>query len=333
MNYIEKVKAKAKEKNRTIVLPEGTEERTVKAAGIINQEGFAKIILLGNVDEVKAVAKKMETNLEGIEIIDPVNSPDFKDYAETFYQMRKGKCPSLEEAESNIKNVLYFGAMMVYKGKVDGMVAGAENTTGNVLRASLQIIRTAPGISCVSGCFIMISPKKEFGDNGMLVFADCAVNIDPSAEELAEIAITSAETAKVLAGIAEPKVAMLSFSSKGSASHEKVDKVVLATKLAQEKAPDLLLDGELQSDAALVPSVGETKAKGSKVAGKANVLVFPDLQSGNIGYKLAQRFGDVEAIGPILQGIAKPVNDLSRGCSVDDIVKTVAMTACQCLVC
>lgn len=329
MNFVENVKAQAKKNNRTIVLAEGTEERTVKAASIIMQEGLAKIILLGNEDEIKVVAQKVDASLEGIVVIDPVSSPDFADYAESYFQMRKGKCPSIDDAKALMKNVLYFGAMMVYKGKADGMVAGAQNTTGNVLRASLQIIRTAPGFSVVSGAFVMISPKKEFGEDGILIFADCAVNPNPNAEQLAEIAIASAQTAKTLVGIAEPRVAMLSFSSKGSASHELVDKVATATKLAKEKAPELKLDGELQADAAIVASVGASKAKGSEVAGKANVLVFPDLQAGNIGYKLAQRFGDVEAIGPVLQGMAKPVNDLSRGCSIDDIVNTVAMTACQ----
>jgi len=331
MNFIEQVKAKAKQNNRTIVLAEGTEERTVKAASIITKEGFAKIILLGNVDEVQAVAKKVDADLTGVEIIDPLKSPDFEDYANTYYEMRKSKGMTPENAAELMKNVLYFGSMMVYKGKAQGMVAGAQNTTGDVLRASLQIIRTAPGISVVSGAFIMISPKKEYGENGMMIFADCAVNPNPTAEQLAEIAIASAQTARDLAGFAEPRVAMLSFSTKGRASPELVDKVMKATQLAKEKAPDLKIDGELQADAAIVPKVGASKAPGSEVAGKANILVFPDLQAGNIGYKLTQRFGDVEAIGPVLQGMAKPVNDLSRGCSVDDIVNTTAITACQSL--
>lgn len=329
MNFIQQVKAKAKQNNRTIVLAEGTEERTVKAAGIITAEGFAKIILLGNVDEVQAVAKKVDANLTGVEIIDPNTSPDFEDYANTYYEMRKSKGLSKEDAAALMKNILYFGCMIVSKGKAQGMVAGAMNTTGDVLRASLQIIRTAPGISVVSGAFIMVSPKTEYGENGMLIFADCAVNPNPTAEQLAEIAIASAQTAKDLAGFADPKVAMLSFSTKGSASHELVEKVAKATQIAKEKAPQLKIDGELQADAAIVAKVGASKAPGSIVAGQANILVFPDLQAGNIGYKLAQRFGDVEAIGPVLQGMAKPVNDLSRGCSVDDIVNTTALTACQ----
>lgn len=329
MNFIERVKAKAKQNNRTIVLAEGSEERTVKAAGIIAKEGFAKIILLGNTDEVKTIASKVDANLAGIEIIDPVKSPDFEDFADTYYEMRKSKGISQEDAKKLMANTLYFGSMMVHKGKAQGMVAGAQNTTGDVLRASLQIVRTAPGISVVSGAFIMISPKTEFGEKGMLVFADCAVNPNPTAEQLAEIALASAQTAQALAGFEEPRVAMLSFSSKGSAVHELVDKVANATRIAKEKAPDLMIDGELQADAAIIPKVGASKAPGSIVAGKANILVFPDLQAANIGYKLVQRFGDVEAVGPVLQGMAKPVNDLSRGCSVDDIVNTTAITACQ----
>lgn len=328
MNFIEEIRAKAQKNNRTIVLAEGTEERTVKAAGIISQEKIANIILLGNEKDVNEEAKKAGVDLKGVNILDYVNSPMFEEYVDTYYEMRKKKGLSKDEAVAIMKNSLYFGSMMVYKEKAQGMVAGAQNTTGDVLRASLQIIKTAPGISVVSGAFVMISPKKEFGENGMLLFADCAVNPNPTAEQLAEIAYATSKTAKALVGF-DPKVAMLSFSTKGSASHELVDKVVEAIKIARERYPDLVIDGEMQADAAIVPKVGSSKAPGSTVAGKANILVFPDLQAGNIGYKLVQRFGNVEAVGPVLQGMAKPVNDLSRGCSVDDIVNTTAMTACQ----
>lgn len=328
MSLMEKIKEQARKNQRTIILAEGTEERTVTAAGIIAQEGFAKLVLLGKKNEVQAVASQVGTNLNGITVIDPVESEKFSEYAEELYEMRKKKGLTLENAQKLLKSTLYYGAMMMYKGEAQGMVAGAQNTTGDVLRPALQIIKTLPGISSVSGAFIMVSSKKEFGVDGILVFADCAVNPNPTAEQLAEIAVVSAQTAKALVGY-EPKVAMLSFSTKGSAKHELVDKVTQATQLAKQIAPDLIIDGELQADASIVQKVGASKAPGSVVAGQANVLVFPDLQAGNIGYKLVQRFGDVEAYGPILQGMAKPVNDLSRGCSVTDIVNTVAITCCQ----
>jgi phosphate acetyltransferase len=328
MNLIDKIKETAKKNQRTIILAEGTEERTVTAAGIIAREGFAKLILLGNENEIQAVAAKVGTDLSGITVIDPVKSEKFPEYAEELYQLRKHKGLTLEEAKKLLTSTLYFSDMMIYKGEAQGMVAGAQNTTGDVLRPALQIIKTQAGISSVSGAFLMVSPKQEFGEDGIFVFADCAVNPNPTAQQLAEIAVLSAQTAKDLVGM-EPRVAMLSFSTKGSAKHELVDKVIQATQLAKQMAPDLVIDGELQADAAIVSKVGSSKAPGSNVAGKANVLVFPDLQAGNIAYKLVQRFGDVEAMGPILQGMAKPVNDLSRGCSVQDIVNTVAITCCQ----
>jgi len=328
MNLIDKIKETARKNQRTIILAEGTEERTVTAAGIISKEGFAKLVLLGKKGEVEAAATKVGTDLSLIRVIDPVESEKFPLYAEELFEMRKKKGITLEDAQKLISGTLYFGAMMIYQGEAQGMVAGAQNTTGDVLRPALQIIKTLPGISSVSGAFVMISPKKEFGDEGILVFADCAVNPNPTVEQLAEIAVVSAQTAKALVGY-EPKVAMLSFSTKGSAKHELIDKVTQATELAKQMAPNLVIDGELQADAAIVPKVGSSKAPGSPVAGQANVLVFPDLQAGNIAYKLVQRFGEVEAFGPILQGMGKPVNDLSRGCSVEDIVNTVAITCCQ----
>lgn len=329
MDLITKIREKAKAQGKRIVLPEGTEKRTVKAAEIITKEKIAKITLLGCPEEIAKVAAEVGADLTGVEIIDPAKSPDFDDFAATFCKMREKKGMTMDKAVATMKNPLYFGVMMVYKDKCDGMVAGAENSTGNVLRPALQIVKTKPGISSVSGAFIMITPKTEYGDNGILIFADCAVNPTVTADQMAEIAYCSAQTAKDIAGIEEPKVAMLSFSTKGSASHEVVDKVAEAVKIAQEKYPELVVDGEMQMDAAIVPSVGEFKAPGSKVAGHANVLVFPSLEAGNIAYKTAQRFGGAEAVGPVLQGMAKPVNDLSRGCSIEDVVNTVAMVCCQ----
>ena len=284
--------------------------------------------MLGDPEKVNAVAAKYGVKLDGIEIINPATSDKAAGYAATLFELRKAKGMTEEQAAKLVADPMYYGVMMVKAGDADGLVSGAIHSTGDMLRPALQIIKAKPGMKTVSSCFLIESPVKNFGDNGIMIFSDCAVNIDPDAEQLANIALGAADSARSLAGI-EPRVAMLSFSTKGSAKHDNVTKVQEATRIAHEMAPELMLDGELQLDAALVPAVGELKAPGSAVAGKANVLVFPDLQSGNIGYKLAQRLGQAEAYGPILQGIAKPCNDLSRGCSVDDIVATVAITAVQ----
>ncbi|MDR0233020.1 MAG: phosphate acetyltransferase [Dysgonamonadaceae bacterium] len=329
MNLMQEIIARAKANKQRIVLPEGTEERTIKAADQLIADGIADITLIGNPAEIESLVAKHELkNISKATIIDPVNHEKKAIYANLLFELRKSKGMTLEQAEKLIENPLYLGCLMIKNGDADGEVSGARNTTGDVLRPALQIIKTAPGISVVSGAFLMFTTQKEYGQNGILVFADCAVMPDPNAKELAEIAVATAHTTKVLVGI-EPKVAMLSFSTKGSAEHELVDKVVEATKLAKEMAPELQIDGELQADAALVPSVGESKAPGSTIAGKANVLVFPNLESGNISYKLVQRLGNADAVGPILQGMASPVNDLSRGCSIDDIYKMVAITANQ----
>ena len=324
--FIDGLKSKAKSDLKTIVLAEGEELRTIKAASIVKAEGYAKTILLGNADKINAIANDEGIDIVGIEIIDP--SCGNEDFAELFAELRKKKGVTLEQARETVKDPLYYGVMMVKTGQVDGMVAGAVNSSANVIRPSLQILKTAPNTKIVSAFFIMNVPDCEYGENGTFVFGDSGLNQDPTADELSEIAISSAASFKQLVG-AEPKVAMLSYSTYGSAKHDLVTKVQEATKLAKEKAPELALDGELQLDAAIVESVGKQKAPDSDVAGSANVLIFPDLNAGNIGYKLVQRLAKAEAYGPILQGVAAPVNDLSRGCTAEDIAGVVAITAVQ----
>ena len=328
MSMVDDIKKKAQSKLMTIVLPEGDEPRTVQAAKIIKDEGLAKPVLLGNKEAIENQAKETGTDITGIEIIDPLTSDKAKDYAAELYELRKAKGVTEEDAAKLVQDVMYYGIMMVKTGDADGLVSGAVHTTGDMLRPALQIIKTKPGIKVVSSSFLMDCPNKKLGHNGLLVYADCVVMPNPTADELAEIGISAADTAKRLCGIEEPKVAFLSFSTKGSAKHELVTKVQQAVAKAHELAPDLCLDGEMQFDAALVPEIGASKAKESPVAGHANVLIFPDLQAGNIGYKITQRIGGAECFA-VLQGLAKPCNDLSRGCSVDDIVNTVAFTAVQ----
>jgi phosphate acetyltransferase len=331
MDFIEGLKAKAREGKARIVLPEGLEERTLKAADVILAEGFAEIILIGNPDDIKKSATTFDLrNIDKAKIVDPDNHEKLEAYTQFLYELRKNKGLTMEQAARLVRDPLYLGPLMIKNGDADGEVSGAENATGDVLRPAFQIVKTLPGISVVSGAFIMILKDKEFGDNGIMIFADCAVNPDPDALQLAEIAVSSAITAKSIAGI-DPRVSLLSFSTKGSAKHALVDKVVEATEKAKAMRPDLMIDGELQADASIIEAIGKKKAPGSKIAGKANVLVFPDLQSGNICYKLVQRLAHAEAIGPILQGMAAPINDLSRGCSVSDIVNLVAITCNQTL--
>ncbi len=326
MNFLEQISKRAKSDIKTIVLPESSDIRTIKAAAIIQEKGLANIVLVGNPEEIKKLAGDLD--ISKARIVDPLNSDKFEEYANTFYELRKSKGVTPDKAREIIKDNLYYGVMMVKMGEADGMVSGAIHSTADTLRPALQILKTAPGTKLVSAFFVMVVPDCEYGANGAFVYADSGLVENPNADELSEIAIASAKSFKALVQ-AEPKVAMLSYSTYGSAKSELTEKVIKATQLAKEKAPDLILDGELQADAALVPSVGKSKAPGSPVAGEANVLVFPDLNCGNIAYKLTQRLAKAEAYGPVTQGLARPVNDLSRGCSAEDIVGVVAITAVQ----
>ena len=333
MEILQQMLKRAQENPQRIVLPEGDEARTLEAANIILNDKIAELILIGDPAIIRQMATEKGYNAildpeSALTIVDPLNDPKMPEYANLLYELRKAKGMTLEQATEKVKDPLYLGCLMIKNGDADGELAGARGTTADTIRPAFQILKTRPGVHIVSGAFLMFTPATHLGEGGFLVFADCAVNPCPNAQELAEIAVTTAETARALGGI-EPRVAMLSFSSKGSAKHELVDKVTEATRIAHEMAPELALDGELQLDAALVESVGAQKAPGSPVAGKANVLVFPDLQAGNIGYKLVERFSGADAVGPILQGIAAPVNDLSRGCKVQDIVQMVIITANQ----
>jgi phosphate acetyltransferase len=330
MHLVDQIKAKAHQSLQTVVLPEGYDDRMVQAAGPIAQDGLAKVILLGDPATLSAKAESLGVSLEGVTLLDPKNSPKLEEYIDELVEVRKKKGLSREDAKKLLTDDdnLFYGAMMVRKGDAGGAVAGAANTTGDVLRAAFQVIGPAPGMKTVSSVFLMVTKTPEFGEDGVLLFADCAVNPNPDARALAEIAVSTAKSCKSFLGV-DARVAMLSFSTKGSAKHEDPDKVIEALGLAKEMAPELQIDGELQADAALIPKVGESKAPGSTVAGKANTLIFPDLDAGNIGYKLVQRLAGAEAVGPIIQGLGKPVNDLSRGCSVEDIINVAAITAVQ----
>ena len=328
MSFIEQIKERAKTEIKTIVLPEATDPRILEAAQIVKNEGYAKVILIGNKEKVKKIANDKKINIEGTNIIDPSKSEKKGLYAKELYELRKAKGMTEEQAQQLVLDPVYFGMMMVKLNEADGLVSGAAHSTSDTLRPALQILKTAPGTKLVSAFFVMVVPNCEYGSNGTFIFADSGLNEEPDSEKLSEIAISSSKSFEQLVG-KEPKVAMLSYSSYGSAHSASTEKVVEATKLAKEKAPELLIDGELQLDAAIIPEVAEFKAKGSPLKGEANVLVFPDLGAGNIGYKLTQRLAKAEAYGPLCQGIARPVNDLSRGCSSEDVAGVVAITAVQ----
>ncbi len=326
MDFLERISERAKMDMKTIVLPESTDIRVLEAAAMVLEKGIANIVIIGDENEIKKLGAGLD--LSKAQIVNPLTSGKLDEYTDTFFEMRKSKGVTREQALETMKDYVYYATMMVKKGNADGMVSGAAHSTAETVRPALQIIKTRPGIKMASGFFMMVIPDCEYGNNGIFLFADCAINENPDASTLADIAVESARTFKVIAE-GEPKVAMLSYSTYGSAKSDMTVKVIEATKLAKEMAPELDIDGELQADAAIVQSVGKFKAPGSSVAGQANVLVFPDLNAGNISYKLVQRLAKAEAYGPVLQGIAKPVNDLSRGCSAEDIVGVVAITAVQ----
>lgn len=328
MTFIEEMKKRASTSKKTIALPEATDVRVIEAALTIEKEGFAHVILLGNEEEVQKVASKNHYDINSLEIINPLTSPKYEEYVNAFYELRKLKGIDLNKARETLKDSVYFGMMMVQQGDCDGLVSGAIHSTADTLRPALQILKTAPNTKLVSAFFLMVVPDCEYGENGTFVFSDCGLNPNPNAEELSEIAISSAKSFEQLTGKTS-RVGMLSFSTYGSAKSESTEKVVEATNLVKQKMPSMLVDGELQLDAAIIPEVAKSKAPGSNVAGNANTLIFPNLDAGNIGYKLTQRLAKAEAYGPLCQGIAKPVNDLSRGCSASDIVGVVAITAVQ----
>lgn len=328
MSFIQTIKEKAKQDIKTIVLPEGSDIRTIKAASIALNEKYANLIILGDQDKIKEMANSNNLDISNAKIINPIESEKYETYVQSFYELRKAKGMTIEKARETLKDETYFGMMMVKNGDADGLVSGACHSTSDTLRPALQILKTAPGTKLVSAFFVMVVPDCEYGENGIFIFSDSGLNEYPDADALSEIAISSANSFKQLVG-SEPKVAMLSYSSYGSAHSPLTDKVVEATKLLKQKAPDLICDGELQLDAAIIPEIAASKAPGSPVQGKANTLIFPDLDAGNIGYKLVQRLAKAEAYGPLCQGIAKPVNDLSRGCSAEDIAGVIAITAVQ----
>ena len=328
MAFLDDIIKRAKEERKTIVLPEATDLRTLKAVDLISKEDFCNVVLIGNKEEVLKIAEEHSFDVSKAQIIEPSLSEDYKEFVEAFYELRKHKGMTMEKSEELMKEPVFFGMMMIKKEKADGLVSGAAHSTADTLRPALQILKTAPGTKLVSTFSVMVVPNCEYGENGVFVFADCGLNQNPNSEELSEIAISTANSFKQILG-KEPKVAMLSYSTKGIAKAEEVDKVRIATELAKEKAPDLAIDGEMQFDAAIIPEIAKSKAPGSNVAGQANTLVFPELEAGNIGYKLVERLAKAEAYGPICQGMAKPVNDLSRGCKAEDIVGVVAITCVQ----